>query len=385
MNNVSLKPADLTDEIVEIMTITKTTSEQARLVGEGIEVLAEDVSKEKNYLSRSCKFPFLTNTLLTYALQAHFYSGAIDENLDSLKKSFNILTLLSPPQQNAEEYRTFMNSSKNIDVDILLDQPSEKRSAIKKDVFIKGKQDSLEDVITFIANIVTFAKFWVKEQPFVIQMLEELADFISSSEYVSFNAKFKDTKNYMSHTLISYIFNIFSLFVKMAKNPKITRKYQITNMIDINEIRMARVMHNNLLEQLQLCTATSSLQNIFAQPATSFKLFCPAQYKQNEISNSLKRTAASADLKSSDNDNKKKKLGSFGSIVNKTGDRIMFPRNMKKKYCSYFLDTDKQYKHGENCTFVHAVYPQGFSDKDKEILTKFVNETNGLSFAKNVS
>ena len=353
------------------------------MLGEGIKVLA--VSKEKNYLSRSCKFPFLTNTLLTYALQAHFYSGAIDENLDSLKKSFNILTLLSPPQQNAEEYRTFMNSSKNIDVDILLDQPSKKRSAIKKDVFIKGKQDSLEDVITFIANIVTFAKFWVKEQPFVIQMLEELADFISSSEYVSFNTKFRDTKNYMSHTLISYIFNIFSLFVKMAKNPKVTRKYQITNMIDINEIRMARVMHNNLLEQLQLCTATSSLQNIFAQPATSFKLFCPAQYKQNEISNSLKRPAASADLKSSDNDNKKKKLGSFGSIVNKTGDRIMFPRNMEKKYCSDFLDTDKQCKHGENCTFVHAVYPQGFSDKDKEILTKFVNETNGLSFAKNVS
>ena len=27
-----------------------------------------DISKEKNYLSRSCKFPFLTNTLMTYSI-----------------------------------------------------------------------------------------------------------------------------------------------------------------------------------------------------------------------------------------------------------------------------------------------------------------------------
>ena len=98
---------------------------------------------------------------------------------------------------------------------------------------------------------------------------------------------------------------------------------------------------------------------------------------------SLKRPAASAELKTIENDNKKKK--SFGSIINKTGERIMFPKNMEKKYCSDYLDTDKQCKHGENCNFVHAIFPQGFSDKDKEIMTKFVNETNGLTFAKNVS
>ena len=49
------------------------------------------------------------------------------------------------------------NSSKNIDADRLLDQPSEKRSAVKKDIFIKGKQETLDDVITFISNIVTFS------------------------------------------------------------------------------------------------------------------------------------------------------------------------------------------------------------------------------------
>ena len=85
----------------------------------------------------------------------------------------------------------------------------------------------------------------------------------------------------MAHTLIAYIFNIFSIFVKTAKNPKIGRKFQIENTIEKNQVKLARIMHNNLIEQLQLCVATSSLQNLFAHPATSFRLFCPALYAMN--------------------------------------------------------------------------------------------------------
>ena len=76
----------------------------------------------------------------------------------------------------------------------------------------------------------------------------------------------------------------------------------------------------------------------------------------------------------------------YGSIINTTGQRIIFPRGLEKKYCADFLDTSRYCSHGDNCTFVHAPFPQGFSDNDKQIFTKFINETEGLSFAKkNVS
>ena len=55
-----------------------------------------------------------------------------------------------------------MSSSKNLEAERMLDQPSEKRSSVRKDVFIKGRQETIQDVITFIANIIAFAKFWVK-------------------------------------------------------------------------------------------------------------------------------------------------------------------------------------------------------------------------------
>ena len=105
----------------------------------------------------------------------------------------------------------------------MLDQPTEKWSSISKEIFIKGKQDALEDVTAFIANIIVFARYWVKmeddekSQPLVIQMITEVADFLSSSEYKSFHERFKNKKVFMPHTLFVFTFNIVSIFVKVAK------------------------------------------------------------------------------------------------------------------------------------------------------------------------
>ena len=67
----------------------------------------------------------------------------MDSNIDSLKKSFSILSLLAPLQDSTEKYNSFINSSKNNEVENMLEQPNEKRSIIKKDVFIKGRQNNL--------------------------------------------------------------------------------------------------------------------------------------------------------------------------------------------------------------------------------------------------
>ena len=99
----------------------------------------------------------------------------------------------------------------------MLDQPSEKRAGVKKEIFIKGKQESLDDVIAFISNIIIFARYFVKmskddkeDQPYFILLIIEVADFLSSAEYMSFREKFKKSVTFMpTHLLI--IFLIFSL------------------------------------------------------------------------------------------------------------------------------------------------------------------------------
>ena len=108
----TLHPAELSDEANEVVFSAAKIGEQARLIGDNIEAFASDISQERNYISRSSRFPFLSHTVITYLLQAHYHSGAIDANMDSLKKSFSILTLLAPQNTSTEEYNGYVNSSK---------------------------------------------------------------------------------------------------------------------------------------------------------------------------------------------------------------------------------------------------------------------------------
>ena len=410
---VSLIPSIITDEIKEIISSSSSTSEQSRELSDSIEALADDVSRERCYLSRAAKFPFLSTTLITYILQAHYHSGPMDNNLESLKKSFSILSLLPPPMNTTDEYNVYINSSKNQEVENMLDQPSEKRASVKKEVFIKGKQETLDDVIAFISNIVIFARHFVKmskddkeEQPYFIQLIIEVADFLSSAEYTNFHDKFKKSATYMPHTLITYIFNIFSVFIKMAKNPKVIRKFKVENIIDPKEIKIGCIMHDALLNQLQLCTATSSVQNIFATPTLSFKIFCPTLHansydKPTAKDHSLKRNNSDRNNdrsqgrivedkyhdKGRDNEKRLKSV-TRGSIINTTGRKLHFPQGLEHKYCSDFLDAGENCRHGEKCHFEHVVYPGGFSEKDKLKIDEFIKKEPGLSFNpanKNVS
>ena len=141
----------------------------------------------------------------------------------------------------------------------MLDQPEEKRAMMRKDIFIKGRQESIDNVISFISNIIVYARFWVKmwdsnmdDHPLVIEMLMKVADFLSSSEYKSFDDRFSQIAPHMYHTLVCYIFNIFSSFVKMAKNPNIIRKFKIENKIAMKEAKTAKIIINTLLDQLHL-------------------------------------------------------------------------------------------------------------------------------------
>ena len=78
-----------------------------------------------------------------------------------------------------------MNQNKNIEVDRILDQPEAIRAVMRKDVFIKGKQDSVNDVPTFISNIIVYSQFWINisnedtnDIPCIIQMLTEIVLYL---------------------------------------------------------------------------------------------------------------------------------------------------------------------------------------------------------------
>ena len=79
-------------------------------------------------------------------------------------------------------------------------------------------------------------------------MMLEIADFLSSPAYKIFDNRYKQIAPYMYHTLVGYIFNIFSTFVKLAKNPHIVRQLKIENIIDPKAIKIGQMMFKTLLD-----------------------------------------------------------------------------------------------------------------------------------------
>ena len=378
---IYLEPATVSDGLQEILTTTTNTSQQVCMMSDAMKVLLDDVSSEKYYISRNINFPFMSSTTITYALQAHYHTESIDVDMESLKKLFSLLALLPPPRNQSDEYSGFVNSSRNVDVDKLLDQPGDKRTSMRKDIFIKGRQESLDDVVSFISNIIAFTRFWVKmweddhdDHPMVIEMFLNVADLLSSAEYRKFDEKFSQTAPYMYHTLVCYIFNIFSSYVKIAKNPNVVRKFKVENKISVREIQTARIMVKTLLEQLRLCTATSSLQMIFSSPPMSYRIFFP-------VMNEKKRTFTDKNETDKEFVKKFRNIG-YGSIKNLTGQRLTLPKNLEKKYCVHYLDAGRTCKFGKSCRFEHVAYPSGFTPNDKAIMEKHIQETNGLSVVK---
>ena len=60
---------------------------------------------------------------------------------------------------NSTDYTKMMEVSKVSELDEIIDHPSDKRSKNKSEAFIKGKQDTLNDVLHLITNIITCAQF----------------------------------------------------------------------------------------------------------------------------------------------------------------------------------------------------------------------------------
>ena len=68
----------------------------------------------------------------------------------------------------------------------------------------------------------------------------------------------------------------------MVKNLHAVRMFKIENIISAKDLKTGNIMHSTLLRQLQLFSATSSLQNLFINPTFSFKMSYPKLYSKNE-------------------------------------------------------------------------------------------------------
>ena len=146
-------------------------------------------------------------------------------------------------------------------------------------------------------------------------------------------------------------------------------------------------MTSTLINNLEVCSATSSLQVLFASPPSSYEVFCPhlvttiitnngGNNNKNNGRNDDDNNGGKRQGQHEEGKNKQQKT-SHGSIISTTGKRLFFPKGLSQKYCSDFLDTNANCRHGDNCNFIHAVYPSGFSNEDVKLMEEHISNNEG--------
>ena len=106
---------------------------------------------------------------------------------------------------------------------------AEKRNIIDKKIFIKGRQDTLEDGIATIANMDSMFAFMTdylesSQAPDNSKMVKESAVILSTQAFKNFYEKYKTTFPCVPYTLLCVVQLIFSSFAHIATDHLLQRK-----------------------------------------------------------------------------------------------------------------------------------------------------------------
>ena len=223
---------------------------------------------------------------------------------------------------------------------------------------------------------------------------------------------------FLAHILIVNTFNFFAGFIKLAKNSHVVREVKVSRTIDLKGINISSLIMKNLIEQLKLCVATGSQQNLFARPPAPFATFCPLlsrvnvnfsphHHHQSDTNNTVSgilrggtsgdsrgdgRKRSNSDISLPDDNYRQQQKTGYGSktngaeaplassIVNITGKKLFFPPGLSQRYCASFLDTNEACKFGDKCNFQHCKFPKDFPSSDIAAMMNLVSKTRGLSW-----
>ena len=234
----SIEPGRLNAEFEECIEDSRTHANLTRNIGDSFLSFVERYQQGESYICKAVDMPIMTTTLTTYEIHLNFHQSSIRTNLGQVKKSFNPLVFLAPPSDDTadDDYQSHISSNKNCDMENWLGEAVEKRQGKKKYVFIQGRQSEISDVVTYLANMIAFAKFRVlfdlevpSSHPTLVQICLEIGKELTVKETRDFFRAHEKSHPYMSHTLVVAISNIFTVMTKGAKNPEALRRMRYTN------------------------------------------------------------------------------------------------------------------------------------------------------------
>ena len=108
----------------------------------------------RDFFYRRINGPLWSSAILALYLKGIWHDHGLDDNRHNLSHSISVLNFLAdPPTSDNAECLDYLKKSHLEDLEALVEEATEKRQKIGLKVFLGGKQDTPEDIITCLANM----------------------------------------------------------------------------------------------------------------------------------------------------------------------------------------------------------------------------------------
>ena len=339
-------------------------------------------TKSESYLDRNIELPNLSDTLVALILNCMFHKHLLDQNTDLLNKRVSVLNFLAKPEygQSKDEYKKYISRNNNSEMEGVVDEAVEKRSVKDKTVFTKGRQDTLQDIITALANLIFVLEFLcnpddLAETPGILSMLHKVARKITEPDFKEFYNHNKHEMPWIPYSILCHIQSIIKAHALAASDVHTLRYVENDGIPDPRILALANTQFEYIINNYDLCISTNN-PGFFASKPIGYVSKRKAERDTNN-NNFQKRD------RPNNND--------IGTSLKKgwlttTGD-IKFPElRHSKRPCLFFIIEGKSCrKKASECAYEHKTYPRGFKKQDQATICKWVAETPNAEFSSVVA
>ena len=347
-------------------------SEGTRIFNNAFTTYRKDRLESDSYLDTSINFPHTNRTMMSLLMIGDYRSTPLDEDVEYLSQTVSVLSFLPPPKKGEDnEYNAYVQKSKNTNMENAIEERAEKCSAYDKKLFTKGRQNTYQDAITTIANLVIFLEFIFddaqsSENPALIVMLKGVAKILVTPAFRNYAEKNESKIPWLTHTLVCQIQSILNRFVDIDSNWTSQRLVENEGTLPSTLLDSAYRTFDRISNNLD-DTLNNSSNILFGVKPLSYVEKVP-----------LKRRSTS----SPDNPNKRQNNTDTtkGWIVCTSG-TFSFPENLSKQPCRNYATQGLTCNFGRNCRFMHKAYPKGFRKIDQATICDWVKKTSNVEFA----
>ena len=352
-------------------------SEGTRIFNNAFATYRKDRLDSDSYLDTSINFPHTNRTMISLLMIGDYRYTPLDEDVEYLSQTISVLSFLPPPKKGEDmDYNAYVQKSKNTSMENAIEERAEKCSAYDKKLFTKGRQNTYQDAITTISNLIVYFEFVFdeaesSETPAIIMMLKGIAKNLATPAFRNYAEKNEAKIPWLTHTLVCQIQSVLNRFVDLASNWTSQRLVENEASLPPTLLDGAYRTYERILNNLD-DTLNNSSNILFGVKPLSYVDKTPSKRRS-----------------SSPPDGTTKRHNSNGTVTKGwlvcTGGSFSFPENLSIKPCRNYVTDGLNCSFGRNCRYEHKSYPKGFRKIDQATICDWIKKTSNVEFASFIS